>query len=128
MVIERIEGKRPEKVNKRQLTWASELLAGLSIGIAPDPRFALRTPKIGDPVVLFRLPGGTEETENVSGKFSEVLITIAMGSFVAGADGTVAIMERDALRAIVDSAELSDSERERLLANLKWMTERSRPI
>ena len=122
-VIERIEGKRPEKVNKRQLTWASELLAGLSIGIAPDPRFALRTPKIGDPVVLFRLPGGTEETENVSGKFSEVLITIAMGSFVAGADGTVAIMERDALRAIVDSAELSDSERERLLANLKWMTE-----
>ena len=121
-VIERIEGERPEKVNKRQLTWASDLLAGLSMGIAPDPRFALRTPRIGDPVVLFHLPGDREESEEVSEKYREVLITIAMGSFVAGADGTVANVERDALRSIVDSAELSASERERLLANLRWMT------
>ena len=121
-VIERIEGERPEKVNKRQLTWASDLLAGLSMGIAPDPRFALRTPRIGDPVVLFHLPGDREESEGVSEKYREVLITIAMGSFVAGADGTVANVERDALRSIVDSAELSASERERLLANLRWMT------
>ena len=121
-VIERIEGERPEKINKRQLTWASDLLARLSIGIAPDPRFALRTPKIGDPVVLFHLPDDTMETERVSEKYKEALIMIAMGSFVAGADGTVANMERDALRSIVDSAELSTSERERLLANLRWMT------
>ena len=121
-VIERIEGARPEKVTKRQLTWASEALARLSISIAPDPRFALRTPKIGDPVVLFPLPDDTMETEQVSEKYREVLITIAMGSLVAGADGAVAAMEHDALRSIVDSAELSTSERERLLANLKWMT------
>ena len=62
------------------------------------------------------------ETERVSEKYKEVLIMIAMGSFVAGADGTVANMERDALRSIVDSTELSTSERERLLANLRWMT------
>ena len=109
-------------MSKRQLTWASDLLAGLSLGIAPDPRFALRTPKVGDPVVLFRLPDDTEETEEVSEKYREALITIAMGSFVAGADGAVASTERDALRSIVESAELSASERERLLANLKWMT------
>ena len=121
-VIERIEGKRPKKVTKRQLTWTSDLLAGLSVGIAPDPRFALRTPKVGDPVVLFRLPNDREEIEEVSDKYREVLITIAMGSFVAGADGTVADVERDALRSIVESAEISAGERERLLANLKWMT------
>ncbi len=121
-VIERIEGNRPEKVNTRQLTWASDLLARLSIGMAPDPRFALRKPKVGDPVVLFRLSDDTLDAGDVSEKYREVLITIAMGSFVAGADGIVANVERKALRSMVESAELSDSERERLLANLRWMT------
>ncbi len=122
-VIERIEGNRPEKVNTRQLTWASDFLARLSIGMAPDPRFALRKPRVGDPVVLFHLPDDTLDAGEVSEKFREVLIMIAMGSFVAGADGTVARVERKALRSMVESAELSDSERERLLANLRWMTE-----
>ena len=121
-VIERIEGTPPEKVTKRQMIGVSDVLAGLSIGIAPDARFALRTPRAGDPVVLFPLPDDTLEVEQVSEKYKEVLITIAMASFVAGADGAVATMEHDALRSIVDSAELSSSERERLLANLKWMT------
>ena len=121
-VIGRIEGTPPKKVTKRQLIGVSDVLAGLSIGIAPDARFALRTPRVGDPVVLFPLPDDTLEVEQVSEKYKEVLITIAMASFVAGADGAVATMEHDALRSIVDSAELSSSERERLLANLKWMT------
>ena len=121
-VIERIEGNRPEKVNRRQLTWASDLLARLSIGMAPDPHFALRKPRVGDPVVLFHLPDDTLDAGEVSEQFREVLIMIAMGSFVAGADGTVARVERKALSSMVESAELSDSERERLLANLRWMT------
>ena len=121
-VIERIKGERPEKITKRDLTWASDLLGRLAIGIAPDPRFALRTPKVGDPVVLFHLPGDTVETERVSEKYKEILITIAIGSFVAGSDGSVATIERDALHALADSAELSTSERERLRANLRWMT------
>lgn len=121
-VIERVEGNRPEKVNRRQLTWASDLFTHLSIGMAPDPRFALRKPRIGDPVVLFHLPDDASDSGEVSEKYREVLIALAMGSFVAGADGTVANVELKALRTMVESAELSDSERARLLANLKWMT------
>ena len=121
-VIERIEGERPGNITKRHLTWASDLLARLAIGIAPDPRFALRSPKVGDPVVLFHLADDTMETERVSEKYKEILITIAIGSFVAGSDGSVATSERDALHALVDSAELSTSERERLRANLRWMS------
>ena len=121
-VVERIKGERPEKITKRHLTWASELLARLEIGIAPDPRFALRTPKAGDPVVLFHLPDDTMETEEVGEKYKEVLIAIAIGSFVAGADGSVATIERDALHSLVEFVELSTSERERLRANLRWMT------
>ena len=120
-IIERLDGAPPEKIGKRLLTRASDALAVLSLGMAPDPRFALRTPRIGDPVVLFHLPDDVGDTEEVSEKYKEILITLALGSFVAGADGSVANMERDALRSLVDSAEVTGSERERLYANLKWM-------
>ena len=120
-VIARLEGAPPEKVGKRQLTGAADALARLSIGMAPDPRFALRSPKLGEPVVLFRLPEGVTALEEVSEKYRNILVAIAMGSFVAHADGTIAAKERSALEARIDTAELSGTERARLLANLRWM-------
>ena len=120
-VIERLEGMRPEKIGKRQLTGAADALARLSIGMAPDPRFALRSPKLGEPVVLFRLPVGITALEEVSEKYRSILVAIAMGSFIAHADGTIAANERRALEARIDAAELLEPERARLLANLQWM-------
>lgn len=120
-VIEKLEGIQPEKIAKRQLTQAADALGRLSIGMAPDPRFALRSPKVGEPVVLFRLPKGMTTLERVSDKYKGILITIAMASFVARADGKIAAMERSALESIIDGAELSITERARLLANLEWM-------
>ena len=120
-VIERLEGAPPEKAGKRQLTGAADALARLSVGMAPDPRFALRSPKLGEPVVLFRLPEGITALEQVSEKYKNILVAIAMGSFVAHADGTIAAKERRALEARIDNAELSGAERARLLANLQWM-------
>lgn len=55
--------------------------------MAPDPRFALRSPKLGEPVVLFRLPEGIAALEEVSEKYKNTLLAIALGSFVAHADG-----------------------------------------
>ena len=120
-VIERLEGAPPEKAGKRQLTGAADALARLSIGMAPDPRFALRSPKLGEPVVLFRLPKGVTALEEVSEKYKNILVAIAMGSFVAHADGTIAAKERSALETRIDATELSGAERARLLANLEWM-------
>ncbi len=120
-VIARLEGAPPEKIGKRQLTGAADALARLSIGMAPDPRFALRSPKLGEPVVLFRLPEGVTALEEVSEKYKNTLVAIAMGSFVAHADGTIAAKERSALEARIDTAELAGAERARLLANLQWM-------
>ena len=68
-VVERLEGASPEKVYKRQLTGVADALARLSIGMAPDPRFALRGPKVGEPVVLFRLPEGIAALEDVSNAY-----------------------------------------------------------
>ena len=120
-VVERLEGVRPEKLGKRQLTGAADALARLSIGMAPDPRFALRSPKLGEPVVLFRLPVGITALEEVSEKYRSILVAIAMGSFIAHADGTIAANERRALEARIDAAELPEPECARLLANLQWM-------
>ena len=120
-IIERLEGAPPGKMGKRQLIGAADALARLSIGMAPDPRFALRSPKLGEPVVLFRLPEGITALEEVSEKYRDILVAIAMGSFVAHADGTIAANERRALEVRIDTAELSGAEHARLLANLQWM-------
>lgn len=56
-VVERLEGTVPEKIGKRHLTGAADALARLSIGLAPDPRFALRGPRRRDrPQCVFRPP------------------------------------------------------------------------
>ena len=120
-VIVLMEGSIPEKANKNQLTGVADALARLSIGMAPDPRFSLRSPKLGEPVVLFHLPEGIMELEQVSNKYKTLLVSIALGSFVAHADGAIEEKERRALEALIDRAGLPEVENVRLHANLKWM-------
>lgn len=120
-VVGRLEGIEPTKIAKRQLTGAADALARLSIGMAPDPRFALRSPKLGEPVVLFGLPEGIMALEEVSDDYRHVLVAIAIGSFIAHADGTIAAPEHAALLARIDTAELPAPERARLVANLQWL-------
>ena len=122
-MIERVEGVIPEKIRKQQLTGIADALARLSIGMAPDPRFALRSPRLGEPVVLFRLPEGIVELEEVGQTYKSILISIALGGFIAHADGTVTTRERGALEAKINVANVSDTERARLFANLQWMLE-----
>ena len=121
-VVERLEGAVPENIGKRQLTDAADALARLSVGMAPDPRFALRSPKWGEPVVLFVLPEGVTRLEAVSDKYRSLLISVAIGSFVAQADESVGESELLALAAAIDrDPDLAEGERSRLKANLKWM-------
>ena len=120
-VVERLEGTLPEKVYKRQLTGVADALARLSIGVAPDPRFALRGPKVGEPVVLFRLPESVAALEEVSDDYRSALVGVAMGGFVAHSDGSVGARERAALEARIAAASVPHAERLRLRANLQWM-------
>lgn len=121
-LIERLEGRVPEKIGKRQLTGAADALARLSIGMAPDPRFALRSPKAGEPVVLFALPDGITRLEEVSKDYPAALLSLVMGTFIAHADGTVSELERRHLtERVASSTVLSVSEKARLQANLEWM-------
>ena len=120
-VIDRLEGGQPEKISKRQLTGAADALARLATGMAPDPRFALRSPKLGEPVVLFRLPEEIAALEQVSDEYKQILTIVALGSFVAHSDGTMAAKERNVLATRIDDSGLSVAERARLHANLQWM-------
>ena len=121
-VIERLENAHPEKITKRRLTDAADALARLSIGMAPDPRFAFRSPKYGEPVVLFRLPEGVTVLDEVSSRYKSILVAVAVGSFVAQADDAIASKEHDQLIDMIDAAEeLPGAERARLRANLDWM-------
>ena len=121
-VIEQLENVRPEKITKCRLTDAADAMARLSIGVAPDPRYALRSPKYGEPVVLFRLPEGITVLEAVSNRYQSILVAIAVGSFIAHADDDLAAVEHGELIAMIGDAEdLSGTERARLRANLDWM-------
>jgi len=119
-VIRRMEGESNEKIRKRQMTGAADALARLGFGLAPDPRFALRSPKPEEPVVLFSLGEPIEKLEEVSDSYRSALVELALGSFVAHADGRIAEPERKALEEQASAASLGDHERRRLRANLEW--------
>jgi tellurite resistance protein len=119
--IERVTGARPDKPGKRDLCDTSDMLIRIGIGMAPDPRFALRLPKPEEPVVLFDLGQETDEPEAVSPPYVAAMLRIALGAYVAQADGRIAGSERTALIAQVGSEVLAtDNERRHLMANLIW--------
>ena len=90
--------------------------------MAPDPRFALRSPKLGEPVVLFALADGITSLEEVSDAYPPALLSLVMGAFGAHADGTVSELEKRHLtERFESSAVLGPSEKTRLHANLNWM-------
>ena len=122
-LIARLEGRPPERIGKRQLTGAADALARLSIGLAPDPRFALRKPRLREPVVLFPLPDGITRLEEGRGEYSAALLALVLGTFIARADGAVSELERRHLSARFESSKLlTASEKARLRANLEWLT------
>ncbi len=120
-VISRLEGAKPEKLGKRNLTGAADALARIGFGMAPDPRFSLRGPKIDEPVVIFKLGDKVDQLEDVSQAYRSELFELALATFVAHADSKIVEAERRALRDKVEATTgLTELERKRLYANLEW--------
>ncbi|GGD39164.1 plasma membrane H+-transporting two-sector ATPase C subunit [Croceicoccus pelagius] len=120
-VISRLEGEKPEKLGKRNLTGAADALARIGFGMAPDPRFSLRGPKIDEPVVIFELGEPIEQLEDVSPAYRTELFELALATFVAHADSKIVEAERRALREKIEAVGgLTELERKRLYANLEW--------
>lgn len=123
-LVTRLEGCSPDKIGKRQLTGAADALARIGFGMAPDPRFSLRAPRIDEPVVIFDLGETVEQLEVVSPAYKAALFELALATFVAHSDSKIVEAERRALRDKVDATgDLAELERMRLHANLKWYLE-----
>ena len=121
-VVERLEGARPDRTGKRQLIGVADALARLGVGMAPDPRFALRKPQLGEPVVLFHLPQDTRTIESPGDAYRSAILNLAVGTLVAHADGQIDHAERTHMTAQIDANQsVSEAERARLHANLSWM-------
>ena len=118
-VIENVHEVRPEKITKGHIIKTADILALRSIGMVPDPRFDLRGPKIGEPVVLFRLPQPVTEQEESSIEYLEALLCLGIGGFIANADERMNEDEKALLDAYIDSTPAAG--RDRLLANLQWI-------
>lgn len=123
-VVTRLEGGSPDKIGKRQLTGAADALARIGFGMAPDPRFSLRGPRIDEPVVIFELGETIQQLEHVSPAYRAALFELALATFVAHSDSKIVEAERRALRDKVQATGgLTELERTRLHANLKWYLE-----
>jgi len=123
-LVTRLEGNAPGKIGKRQLAGAADALARIGFGMAPDPRFSLRGPRIDDPVVIFDLGETVEQLEVVSPAYKTALFELALATFVAHSDSKIVEAEHRALRDKVDATGgLTELERKRLHANLKWYLE-----
>ena len=120
-VLTRLGGQIGPKLSRRQLTDAADALARIGYGLAPDPRFALRAPRLDEPVVLFELPQPVARLDDVGDEFQSGLLQIALGCVVAQADGQVSPEEEAALRAQLDELPgLTEVERVMLRGNLVW--------
>ena len=121
-LVTKIERSRPDKITKQQLTSASAVLAQTGFGFAPDPNFAFQSPKIGEPIVIFDTGDAIANLRDASEIYRTSLLTLALGAFVAHADGEVAESERKALREKVHNIKfIYKQERRRLIADLEWM-------
>ena len=121
-VVERLEGARPDGIGKRQLIGVADALARLGVGMAPDPRFALRKPQSGEPVVLFHLPQDTRTIESPGDAYRSAILNLAVATLVAHADGQIDHAEREHLAGQIDANQsVTEAERARLHANLSWM-------
>ena len=120
-LIEQVQGARPAKTSKALLTSAANALARVSVGLAPDPKYSLRAPKPGEPVILFPWPDADTEPDSPSAGYSGLLMAITIGTFIASVDGTVAPLERARLESMIQHSTLGPGEHARLSANLEWM-------
>lgn len=111
----------PARVLRRHLADAQDALARFGVGLAPDPRHALRLPAGDEPMVLFPQPDGPAPAE-ASEAFLRALLQITLGSLVAQADGTSSGAERASLARLVEAEPgLTAAERRRLAAELDWL-------
>ncbi len=119
--IAQITGSKPDRLGKLDLAALTKACALISFGAVPDPTRSLRGPKFGAPLLLFRVPKGASAKGEVGPAYHQLLLAIAIGSFVARADGSTESKELKVLNYRIATANIKKIDRMYLKANLEWL-------
>lgn len=110
------------KAGKAQAREMAEMLEGLGFGVEPDVRLGGRTPKVGELLVVFRLPEGSVPQPPLSAPYQAASLTVGVCAIVTHADGVVSPEEERHLLSLVESnLHLSALERCRFEAHARWL-------
>ena len=119
-LVRAIDPNAASEIRKDRVLGTAKALAAFEVGMEPDVLQGAKVPKSGDPVVLFRLAGGTNGT--YPDTYQVAMLTLQIASAVAHADGDLGDSEIAHLeRAIERWAGLSPNHRSRLRAHLQWL-------
>ena len=119
-VLVRLEGTYPQRAaGNQRLVLAAHALGRIGYGLAPDPRIDFPKPNLKEPVAIFELGEPEEAAVPASDRYLRAVMELALGSFVAFANGEMSDQQALALAARVEkTGDLSPGERRRLDANL----------
>lgn len=116
---------RGERWRKSEFVRVAQTLDRFGIGLEPDVRFGAPTPKSDADVELFRLSKGAPTSP--SEEYSRALALVHLTAAVASAEGALLPEEERAFEERVEERlDLSENERCRLRAHLRWRV-RERP-
>lgn len=109
----------PDKLNKKELEFITNLCTRIDIGFAPDPRFHGVKPTPDGNIVLFA--DGHGEYFEPSGSFNDVSVVMRLGAMMASSDGKVDEEEVIVLQRLIEhDTRLSPIEKKSLHAYLCW--------
>ena len=122
-VLELYEGRPPKGLRKPRLVAAANALALGGYGLAPDPRFQKRPPRLGQKVALFQLPGKVAAPADMSEHYAPTLLILKLVLFAAQAAGPVSTAKMRLVEGLIDGRScLEPADRLRLRADLLWMS------
>ena len=120
-VVEKVHGTAAESVTRSQTTKIIDTLAGLFIGIAPDPRFTKFNLKLEDSVIVHKIDHTIERWNSVSENYWSVFRQVAVVCFVIQAASRIATSEVLVFDNLISHKKLEAHELERMLIYRNWM-------
>ena len=94
-LVERWSPGRTEKLTKRDAVALAAILGKIGVGIEPDVRFGVATPKSGTSAVLFPLP--EDSPLSPSSTYAAAVSLVHLTAVVAAADGSITAPEQQHL-------------------------------
>jgi uncharacterized tellurite resistance protein B-like protein len=120
MLLQHLPVQNKSSMTKKEVSSLVNLLGKMNVGMEPDPRFGIFSPKPDQNVVLFRISDNSPCSPST--EYTAASVVLHLASAVAGASGTVDAEEKRHLQEHLETwLHLSPEERIRLRAHSQWL-------